>query len=657
MVINPFRNRIQYVVERLLLSGTLSRLAVAAVLIALVAGITGMLGFLVALGSEQSFSNPFEAIWWAFLRLSDPGYLGDDEGFGLRLVSTIVTIAGYVLFLGVLVAILTQGLNEWISRLEQGLSPISAKNHVIFLGWSDRMPGIIRNMVASEQSLLHFLRRVGARRLKLVLLVEEVMPMHTRELRNHLGSDWKAQQVILRSGTPLRLDHLKRVDYLRASAIVLAAESRGPGRSASQSDNSAIKTILSISQSLKFLDSDQSPPLLVTELYDARKTLIALHSYRGPIEVIAGDQVVSRMVAQMARRPRISHVYRELLTHDLGNEIHARSCPESQVGTLFWSLAEALEDTILLGVARSSAEGIVPHLNPDADFRFEKDDKLICIARDRDVSLTPCAKTKKTWPRPERELEKVSRGTLRILVLGWSRRIPALLEELDSYQNQLFEITIASREPLAERARKIGHYGVKHERVRLEQIETDTTVPEMLAALRPEAYDVVLCLASDVTQSVQEADARTLVSYSLLNDMMHGIAFKERPRIVVELLDELNVALLDPEQCEYLLSPQVLSHMVAQVALRRELNAVFQELFNSGETEITIRDFHRYGLSEGGEITFPEIEAAARAHGEIALGVIKATERFDPAGGTHLNPDRKRVWILETDDLIVVLQG
>jgi ion channel POLLUX/CASTOR len=140
MVINPFRNRIQYVVERLLLSGTLSRLAVAAVLIALVAGITGCSASSWHFGSEQSFSNPFEAIWWAFLRLSDPGYLGDDQGFGLRLISTIVTIAGYVLFLGVLVAILTQGLNEWISRLEQGLSPISAKNHVIFLGWSDRMP-------------------------------------------------------------------------------------------------------------------------------------------------------------------------------------------------------------------------------------------------------------------------------------------------------------------------------------------------------------------------------------------------------------------------------------------------------------------------------------------------------------------------------------
>jgi ion channel POLLUX/CASTOR len=102
----------------------------------------------------------------------------------------------------------------------------------------------------------------------------------------------------------------------------------------------------------------------------------------------------------------------------------------------------------------------VPHLNPGVDFHFENGDKLICISRDREASLTPDRrKHSKTWPRPERELEILGRDTLRVLVLGWSRRIPALLEELASYHNQLFEITIASREPLAERVRKSGITG------------------------------------------------------------------------------------------------------------------------------------------------------------------------------------------------------
>ena len=61
-----------------------------------------------------------EAVWWAFLRLSDPGYLGDDEGYITHSVSTVITVLGYVLFLGLLVAILTPWMIQTIERLESG---------------------------------------------------------------------------------------------------------------------------------------------------------------------------------------------------------------------------------------------------------------------------------------------------------------------------------------------------------------------------------------------------------------------------------------------------------------------------------------------------------------------------------------------------------
>ena len=37
-----------------------------------------------------------EELWWSFLRLTDPGYLGDDEGTSRRIISTLLTVAGYV---------------------------------------------------------------------------------------------------------------------------------------------------------------------------------------------------------------------------------------------------------------------------------------------------------------------------------------------------------------------------------------------------------------------------------------------------------------------------------------------------------------------------------------------------------------------------------
>ena len=75
------------------------------------------------------FTSGFESLgkstWWASLRLSDPGYLGDDEGVLLRSVSTVVTVLGYVVFMGALIAIMTQWLHRTMRKLESGLTSIS----------------------------------------------------------------------------------------------------------------------------------------------------------------------------------------------------------------------------------------------------------------------------------------------------------------------------------------------------------------------------------------------------------------------------------------------------------------------------------------------------------------------------------------------------
>jgi hypothetical protein len=50
-------------------------------------------GLLVVL-FDPGFDDTAGAIWWSFLRLSDPGYLGDDEGVVSVTISTVVTVQG-----------------------------------------------------------------------------------------------------------------------------------------------------------------------------------------------------------------------------------------------------------------------------------------------------------------------------------------------------------------------------------------------------------------------------------------------------------------------------------------------------------------------------------------------------------------------------------
>ena len=70
------RNSLVFQLEQFMVRGPLSRLAVIVVLVLLFTLVGGLLAFAIAPG----FDDPEDAVWWAFLRLSDPGYLGDDQG-------------------------------------------------------------------------------------------------------------------------------------------------------------------------------------------------------------------------------------------------------------------------------------------------------------------------------------------------------------------------------------------------------------------------------------------------------------------------------------------------------------------------------------------------------------------------------------------------
>jgi hypothetical protein len=75
--------RLQYLVERLLVRGAHYRLLFAAAIVGLVSVGAGTLVMRV----DGGFDEWSDAVWWAFLRLTDPGYLGDDVGVARRVIS------------------------------------------------------------------------------------------------------------------------------------------------------------------------------------------------------------------------------------------------------------------------------------------------------------------------------------------------------------------------------------------------------------------------------------------------------------------------------------------------------------------------------------------------------------------------------------------
>ena len=105
----------------------------------------------------------------------------------------------------------------------------------------------------------------------------------------------------------------------------------------------------------------------------------------------------------------------------------------------------------------------------------------------------------------------------------------------------------------------------------------------------------------------------------------------------MELLDADNATLVARSRAELIISPLVLSHLMTQVALWPELQFVFEELINVGGAEITFRPVTEY--TDSARVSFDELEAAAAAHAETALGV-----RTTSTGQIELNPSKQTTW-------------
>jgi hypothetical protein len=630
------RDRLRFGLERLVLRGLRYRLLLAAAIVLAVALVTGAL--VAAL--DTGFSDLGEAVWWSFLRLTDPGYLGDDEGLARRAISTVVTVLGYVLFLGLLIAILTQWLNETIGELESGVTPVAASDHIVVLGWTHRTPTIVAELLRTRARVRRFLERRGARDLRIVILSERVDQTRIHELRERLGSLWNDRQVLLRAGTPLRIDHLERVAFREAAVLILPGADFAE-RNPEAVDAEAVKTLLSVSRHA----AGSVPPLAVAELYDGRRAAAARRAYAGETELLPADDIISRIIVQSVRQKGLFGVFAELLTLDEGNALYVRKI-DGQAGARFGDLRGSFPKAIPIGSVRPGDRQ--PRLNPDPGTMLQAEDLLVFVAR----SFEDCAlreKRPENPPAATASRHPDAHETRRVLILGWSRKVPALLHEFAGYGRDAFEVDIVSLTPVEQRERALARHGCAPSSDRVRQIEAGFTDPDVLESLEPERYDNIVLLASEWQSEAKQADAITVFTHLMLRGLLPEQG--QRPEILVELMDEENQFLFQGDPEGVIVSPLWVSYLLSQVALRRELAAVFEELSRPWGAQIVFRPAHEYLAAEG-PVCFEELEQVAASHGEIALG-LRCSRGPDP--NLALNPDREVQWTLADGDEVVVL--
>ena len=643
---------IKFLIERQFVKGAKYQLLAVAALI----GIISLVGGLLALPTGGDVEGVGESVWWAFLRLTDPGYLGDDEGTMRRVISTFLTVSGYVVFLGALVAIMTQWLTSKMHELEQGLTPVAVKNHIVILGWTDRTIPIVVELFQSEGKLKRFLARFGTSKLRLVILAENSSAKLTQELKADRLIGNRAEEIILRTGDPLQAEHLLRVDCYNASAIIIPSRKRG-GQDLISADVETIKTLLSLSNNPKVKEADHLP-YVVAEIQDEKKLRVAKRSYPGPMEVISADSIISRLIAQNIRHLGLSEVYRELLSRGLKSDLYTREHKELTGRTIF-EIEPLFPRCIVLGLVRTNGTEFVPMLNVRHDVSIEENDRIIFLANSHDdtnPSKKEVVTDKADFIQPEVSSKAGSVTDIKtknILILGWNNRVPALIHELGTYKDVDFEVTITSIMPGKVREKKISDHAGGASVINCTHIEADFIEEKELRSVKPQLFNHILFMSTDLLSDGEEADARTIVGKIMLDEILES-ELHDSPQILLELANSENHSLIKSPGSEVIISPVILSHLLAQVALRRELQSIYAELFTVGGAEIEFRGLSHYNMSAG-TYPFKEIEKIAFTHGETALGVQRGGAITEGAKKLVLNPPKNHEIRLTDHDQIVVL--
>lgn len=641
------RQKILFTLERQLVKGAHYQLLLVAALI----GIISILGGLLVMPSGPPTSRFGESVWWAFLRLSDPGYLGDDQGSWRRLISTLITVAGYVVFLGSLVAIITTWMNRKIRHLEQGLTPVTANNHLLILGWSNRTIHIAAEIFQSVGRIKRFLLRFGANKLQLIILSEEVGPFQMQELKDHPMIGNRASEIVLRTGLAIDREHLRRVDSLNASAIIVPSLAYGR-RELINPDIETIKCLLSLNAEAS-MHPGHKLPYVVAEIQDEFKVKAAYRSYTGPLEVVGSNTILSRLMAQNIRHPGLSEVYNELLSQIVNNNLFCQQFPEL-VGYSIGSLKQAFTRAVILGVVHYPEGQAVPNLNLPDNHLLATDERLVILAKSSaDLVWKSNLLSKKATQSLMRTPLPVEdpAETIRVLVLGWNEHVPSLIKELCSYEEESYFVRLVALRPLQEREKELQFLNEHPKRVSLEHVVADYIRESEIQKTEAGSFDHIVMVSSDRMEEEEEADARTMVGYVLLEELLEKAP--KRPSVLLELADPSNESLIRRFQAEVIISPMVLSHLLAGIALQRELNSIYTELFTVGGAEIIFREPKAYGISPG-EIAFHEIETLAASHGETALG-LALDPRKHKKNHLRLNPDKKRKQMLSETDHLVVL--
>ncbi|MFE4261051.1 NAD-binding lipoprotein [Streptomyces sp. NPDC056883] len=602
--------------------------------------------------APTTLSGRLTAVW---VSVGQTLKIGGAVGSPLYVLASVSLALVALLFVSTLVSLITTGINRRIMSLRLGHSTVLETRHTVVLGWSDQVFPVIGELVAANANQ----RRSAIA----VLAPQDKVGMET-EISTRVGDSGRTR-IICRNGSTTDPTELCRVSPHTAKAVLVLPPTGDGG------DAHVVKTLLALDAAVPGSGegdavAGEGRAVVVAAVRDSRNHVTARLAAGPSGHVLCVDDIVARLLVQTARQPGLSLVYSELLDF-AGDEFYPVDAGDL-VGLPFGEALLSFATSCAVGLLH--ADGNVS-LNPGQEMVIGPADRIIVISRDDDTAVRTDAASLASLVDEEAIVSAVPgpAPAERLLLLGWNRRAPLVIEQLDQYVSPGTTLDVVA---LGEYAATHAARAVTAARSRLDvSLHTgDITDPLTLAKLDVPSYDGVIVIgetehaAPDAPGTLLppdpdpdpegRADDRTLVA--LLHLRAIGDAAQRELALTTEMSDDGN-RLLAPARggADFIVSGRLISLLMTQISESPYLAEVFEELFKAEGHEFHLKPAADY-VRTGSEVSFATVVESARRRRACAVGYrLRARSATAPDHGVRINPDKRHLIRFSEEDWVIVL--
>uniref|UniRef100_A0A1J3DMZ6 Putative ion channel POLLUX n=1 Tax=Noccaea caerulescens TaxID=107243 RepID=A0A1J3DMZ6_NOCCA len=596
-----------------------------------------------------------EALWLSWTFVADSGNHADRIGVGPRIVSVAISAGGMLIF-ATMLGLISDAISKMVDSLRKGKSEVLESNHILILGWSDKLGSLLKQLAIANKS-------IGGG-VVVVLAERDKEEMETDIAKFEF--DLMGTSVICRSGSPLILADLKKVSVSNARAIIVL----GSDENADQSDARALRVVLSLTGVKEGWKGH-----VVVEMCDLDNEPLVKLVGGERIETVVAHDVIGRLMIQCALQPGLAQIWEDILGFE-NAEFYIKKWPELD-GYRFEDVLISFPNAIPCGV-KVAADGKIV-LNPSDNYVLEEGDEILVIAEDDDTYAPGSLPEVRMCRFPK--MQDPPKYPERILFCGWRRDIDDMIKVLEALLAPGSELWMFNEVPDLEREKKLTDAGLnisKLVNIKLVHRQGNAVIRRHLESLPLETFDSILILAEQsLENSIVHSDSRSLATLLLIRDIQSKrLPYKDtkssalrisgfpsccwirkmqqasdKSIVISEILDSRTKNLVSVSRIsDYVLSNELVSMALAMVAEDKQINRVLKELFAEKGNELCIRPAEFY-IYDQEEVCFYDIMRRARQRHEIIIGY-----RLSGMDQAVINPsDKSKPTKWSLDDVFLVI--